>query len=170
MPFICAAYVRRISGISWQDRIPNTEVLSHCHMRGIEAYIMEAHLRWTGHVVRMSAERLPRALLYSELSDGARKVGAPKKRFKDQLKSTLNKCDITDFEALVSDRAQWKTAVKCGVAKFEDARIEELRERRRCRKERILAQGCYPCHKCPKVCHSYIGLVSHLRAHDRKGE
>ncbi|PFX20141.1 Galectin-3-binding protein B [Stylophora pistillata] len=127
--------LRRISGIPWQDRIPNTEVLSHCHMSGIEAYIMEADLRWTGHVVRMSAERLPRALLYSELSDGARKeVGALKKRFKDQLKSTLNKCDITDFDALVSDRAQWKTAVKCGVAKFEDARIEDLRECCCCRK------------------------------------
>ena len=133
--------LRRLSGISWQDRIPNTEVLFHCHMRGIEAYIMEAHHRWIGHVVRMSAGRLPRALLYSKLSDGARKVGA------------LKKCGITDFEALVSDRAQWKTAVKCRVAKFEDARIEDLRGRRRCRKERILAQGCYPCHKCPKVCH-----------------
>ena len=80
---------------------------------------MVAHLRWTGHVVRMSAERLPRALLYSELSDGARKVGAPKKRFKDELKSSLSKCDITDFEALANDRGQWKTTVKTGVAKFE---------------------------------------------------
>ena len=126
---------------------------------------MVAHLRWTGHVVRMSAERLPRALLYSELSDGA-----PKKRFKDQLKRSLSKCDITDFEALANDRGQWKTAVKTGVAKFEKARIANLRERRRCREERILAQGCYPCDKCPKVCHSWIGLVSHRQARDRKGE
>ena len=94
-----------------------------------------------------NAERQPRSLLYSELSDGARKVGAPKKRFKDQLKSSLSKCDIADFEALANERGQWKTAVKTGVAKFEKARIDDLRERRRCRKERILAQGCYPCDK-----------------------
>ena len=84
-----------------------------------------------------------RALLYSEISDGARKVGAPKKRFKDQLKSSLRKCDITDFEALANDRGQWKTAVKTGVAKFEKARIDDLRESRRCHKESILAQGCF---------------------------
>ena len=53
--------LRRISGIYWQDRLPNTEVLSRFQTHGIEAYIMVAHLRWTGRVVRMSAERLPRA-------------------------------------------------------------------------------------------------------------
>ena len=74
--------LRRISGISWQDRLPNTEVLSRCQMRGIEAYIMVAYLRWTEHVVLLSEERLSRALLYSELSDGSCKVGAPKMRFK----------------------------------------------------------------------------------------
>ena len=30
----------RIGGISWQDRIPNTEVLSCYHMRGIKAYML----------------------------------------------------------------------------------------------------------------------------------
>ena len=44
---------------------------------------MVAHLQWTGHIVCMSAERLPRAFSFSKLSDGACKVGAPKKRFKD---------------------------------------------------------------------------------------
>ena len=65
-------------------------MLSRCQMRGIEARRMVAHLRWTGHIVRMSAERLPRVLSDSELSDGAREVGSPKKRFKDQLKRLLS--------------------------------------------------------------------------------
>ena len=52
---------------------------------------MEACLRWTRYVARMSEERLPCALLYSELSDGARKVGTPKKRFKDQLNNSPRK-------------------------------------------------------------------------------
>ena len=46
-------YLRRIAGVEWQDRVPNTEVLERCGMRGIVAYIMEAHLRWVGHVIRM---------------------------------------------------------------------------------------------------------------------
>ena len=107
--------LRRIAGISWQDRIPNNEVLSRYHMRGIEVYIMEARLRWAGHVIQMSDERLPRALLHGELSDGARPVGAPKKRLKDLLKSSLTKCGISDFELLAHDRAQCRTAVKVGV-------------------------------------------------------
>ena len=53
---------------------------------------MEVRLWWAGHVVRMGEERLPRALLYSELSDVTRPFGAPKKRFKDQLKKSLAKC------------------------------------------------------------------------------
>ena len=53
------------------------------------------------------------------------------------MKSSLSKCDITDFEALANDRCQWMTAVKTGVAKFEKARIDDLRERRRCGKDRI---------------------------------
>ena len=138
-------------------------------MRGNKAYIMEACLRWTGHVVCTSAERLPRALLYSELSDGARKVGAPKMRFKDQLKSSLSKCDITDFEVLANDRGLWKTAVKTGVARFENARIEDLKDSRCCRKERVSVQGCYPYDRCPKVCLSRIGPVNLQRAHNRKG-
>ena len=43
---------------------------------------MEARIRWAGHVVRMSEERLSRALLYSELSDGTRPLGALKKRLR----------------------------------------------------------------------------------------
>ena len=59
----------------------------------------------------MSAERLPCAPLYSELSDGARKVGAPKMRFKDQLKNSLSKCDITKFKVLANDRGLSLSAV-----------------------------------------------------------
>ena len=76
---------------------------------------------------------------------------------------------ISDFETLARDKTKWRTAVKAGAAKFEECRIEELEERRRCRKERMSVPGCYLCERCPKVCGSDIGLVSHCRAHDRKG-
>ena len=32
------------------------------------------------------------------------------------------------------------------------------------------APGCYPCDRCPNVCGSVIGLVSHRKARDRKGD
>ena len=46
-------YLRRIAGVKWQDQVPNMEVLERCSIRGIVDYIMEAHLRWVGHVIRM---------------------------------------------------------------------------------------------------------------------
>ena len=45
--------LRKIAGIKWQDRVPNTEVLRLCGISGIEAFLLAAQLRWVGHVVRM---------------------------------------------------------------------------------------------------------------------
>jgi len=51
--------LRRIAGIRWQDRVPNTEVLRLCGISGIEAFLLAAQLRWVGHVVRMEDDRIP---------------------------------------------------------------------------------------------------------------
>ena len=59
--------LRRICNIRWQDRVPNTDVLEKCGLTSIEALLMNSQLRWAGHVVRMSDERIPKALLYGQL-------------------------------------------------------------------------------------------------------
>ena len=41
--------LRKIAGIKWQDRGPNTEVLRLCGSSGIEAFLLAAQLRWVGH-------------------------------------------------------------------------------------------------------------------------
>jgi len=53
--------LRRIARITWQDKIPNTEVLQRCEISGIEEFIIKAQLRWVGHVRRMSDSRIPKA-------------------------------------------------------------------------------------------------------------
>jgi len=60
--------LRQIAGIKWQDKIPNTEVLERCKMTGIEVFLRQAQLRWSGHLVRMPDTRLPKAIFYSQLS------------------------------------------------------------------------------------------------------
>jgi len=37
--------------------------------------MIAAQFRWTGHVIRMSNDRLPKIIFYSELKDGARARG-----------------------------------------------------------------------------------------------
>jgi len=74
-----------------------------------EHLLLKRQLRWLGHVTRMPDNRLPRRLLYGELTVGQRSVGRPKKRLIDHTKANLLKCDIkpSDLEALASDRDIW---------------------------------------------------------------
>ena len=86
--------LRQIAGIKWQDKIPDTEVLEHCKMTaGIEAFLRQAQLRWSGHLVHMPDTRLPKAIFYSQLSSGSRVCGRPVKRYKDSLKKRLQLCN-----------------------------------------------------------------------------
>jgi len=62
--------LRRIAHVRWQDKKPNTEVLEICGTTDIEAFLLTAQFRWTGRVVRMSDDRLPKVIFYSELQQG----------------------------------------------------------------------------------------------------
>ena len=52
--------LRKIIGIKWQDFVPNTEVLKTCNIDGIETFLLSAQFRWSGHLVRMEDERIPK--------------------------------------------------------------------------------------------------------------
>ena len=62
--------LRKICGISWKDKLPNTVVLKCCKLDGIEALLIKCQLRWAGHVVRMEDNRIPKAVFYGELTSG----------------------------------------------------------------------------------------------------
>ena len=86
-------HLRRLLGISWKDRIPNTEVLQTAETESVEAKIAAAQLRWSGHVHRMPNYRMPQQVMYGELCEGRRNQGGQRLRFKDTLKPSL-KCAI----------------------------------------------------------------------------
>ncbi|PFX19285.1 hypothetical protein AWC38_SpisGene16303 [Stylophora pistillata] len=81
--------LRSILGIKWQDMITNLEVLDRAETTSIEAMILKAQLRWTGHIIRMDSDRIPKQLLYGVLSKGKRKQGRPLKRFKECIKANI---------------------------------------------------------------------------------
>ena len=136
--------------------------------------LLKSQLRWAGHVSRMDDQRQPKIALYGELSNGHRDRGAPKKRYKDSLKKSLGACHIDhrQWSILAADRDAWRRTVHQAVSSFEDSRTENLREKRRRRKNREASAAVpdvtFDCSHCGRTFLSRIGLVSHERACSRR--
>ena len=109
----------------------------------------------------MSPDRLPRCIYFSELAEGIRDVGGPRKRRKDLLASNLRKCDIPTqhFEQLANDRDSWKTTCSNGVAIYTE-RFNEAARARRARRHQPGAQPqhIFACGTWGRACGSRIGL------------
>ena len=151
--------LRRILGISWQDRVPNKDF--PCMF----AMLSQRRLRWLGHILLMEDGRLPKDVLYGELTSGSRPVGRPMLRYKDVCKGGMKSAEINpdSWEAAAADRSNWRHW--CAEA---EARREELwhdkRERQRARAASAPSQPTsYTCSNCNKDCLSRIGLYSHSR-------
>ena len=72
--------LRRSLRIRWQHKITNEEVLRRTGITTMYTTISQRRLRWLGHVLRMSDERIPKAMLYSELVVVKRNVDRPRLR------------------------------------------------------------------------------------------
>ena len=92
----------------------NKETLERTGLPSMEDLLIKKNLRWTGHLMRMSSDRLPKQILYSQLSSSFRKRGRPRLRFKDTIKRNLKLRDIkTDsWQSLSLQRAKWRAVVK----------------------------------------------------------
>jgi len=116
----------------------NTEVLQICTISGIEALLIAAQVRWTGHVIEVN-NRLPKIIFYSEhceLQDGARSRSGQRKRYKDMLKGNLKRCSIVpaDLETLAMERSKWRLLYKTSIRQFESDRIRAVEAKREQRK------------------------------------
>jgi hypothetical protein len=152
----------------WQDRIHNTEVLQICGITGVEVFLLTAHFRWTGHVVRKADKRLPKMIFYGQLEQGARCHGRPLKRYKNVLKANMKACSIEpkELEMLVADRSAWRATCRDAVQDFESDRVQALQEKRTQHKMGTRpTTGGFPCDTCGRICTSRIGLFSHGRTH-----
>ena len=147
--------LRKLLGIKWQDKIPDTEVLTRAGLPSIFTILMQSQLRWAGHVARMPDHRLPKKLLFGELQEGKRSLGRPKKRFKHTLKASLKAFNIshTTWEQTAEDRDGWRAAVHQGAKSYEANRIAVAEQRREARKNstnRSPAAATIPCPYYPE--------------------
>ena len=75
--------IRRMLGISCQDKVTNADVLSRASLPTMYTMLRQRRLRWLGHVRRMEDGRIPKDILYGELALGRRTTGRPHLRYKD---------------------------------------------------------------------------------------
>ena len=161
--------LRKLLGIKWQEKLPDTEVLTRAGLPSIYTMLMQSQLRWAGHVARMPNHRLPKKLLFGELQEGKRSRGAPRKRFKDCLKASLKafKVNPDSWEAAAQDRSRWRATIHEGAKNYEANRTSAAEQRRQVRKDSAKdpAAAAIPCPHCPRLFRARIGLTSHLRTH-----
>ena len=123
-----------------------------------------AALGW--HVTRMEDARMPKAVFFSELHERKRDRGAPRKRYKHQLKRQLAQAGISrqSWQQEASDRDNWRSSVRKVSCEFEAERHKAAKEKRRRQKERAASLPSsfqtFVCPKCGRVCASRIGLYS----------
>ena len=163
----------RILRLHWQQRVPHAEIRRRAGCYSIETILAARQLRWTGHVIRMPANRLPRRVLYGELAVGGRSVGRPFKRYSDTVKTSLKKSNIdpADLETAATDRTTWRVACRTGAA-FQQAELDQAAAERRARRHAAAAapptttpDPAFRCPTCGRQCRSRIGLHSHRRTH-----
>ncbi len=167
--------LRTILNIRWSDFVANTEVLELAEVISIEAMVLKVQLRWAGHVSWMEKHRLPKIVLYGELSSAYRNIGAPRKRYKDSLKKSLTACciDHRQWATRAADRDSWQRTVQQAFSLFEDTRRASIEDIRRRRKKRVppapILDQTFTCSHCDRTCLSRIGPVSHQRACRKRG-
>ncbi|BHF78060.1 hypothetical protein SprV_0602117000 [Sparganum proliferum] len=105
----------------WQDRIPDTGVQERTGILSIYAILRQLQLRWSGHLLRMDDEGLPKRLFYTDVGMGSSRQGGQVRRHKDILKASLKRLSINpaNWEDLARDRPTWRRTVKTGATIYE---------------------------------------------------
>ena len=75
--------IHRILVISWLDKITNTDFLSRVGLPSMYTLLRQRRLRWLGYFRHMDDGRIPKYILYGELTLGRRTTGHPHLRHKD---------------------------------------------------------------------------------------
>ena len=151
--------------IKWQDKILDTAVLKKAGMQSMHTVLKLAQLRWTGHVIKMSDERL----FYGELQEGKRSQGGHKKRYQTSLKDFV--IPIWSWEKFAQERSKWRGLINKGAALYKKKRICEAERKRRQRKAKTNGSTAVSmtliCFTCNRQFRARIGTVSHQRTHQR---
>ena len=65
------------------DKVTNKEILERTGLPSMDDLLIRKNLQWTGHLMRISSDRLPKQILYSQLSSGHREREREREREKE---------------------------------------------------------------------------------------
>ena len=124
--------LRRILGITWQDRVKNKDVLEKGGIPSLYTLLKQRRMRWLGHVKRMKDGHIPKDRLYGALVTRKRPTGRPQLRFKDVCKRDLQALGINadSWEVTATDRNVWRHTVKLGLSQYEETQRVKAEEKR----------------------------------------
>ena len=151
-----------------QQSLKRECTLASQHIPSIDALLTQSQLRWSGHLVRMQDNRLPKRLFYTELVEGHRSRGRPKPCYKDTLKKSRQKSDIDEeqWEIMATNRSEWRQATTKGTEAYENERQRRQMEKRAVVRARSkCTEYSTECPVCGRLCASDFGLRSHTRVH-----
>ena len=108
--------------------MPDKEVLKKASLPSIESILLQCSC---------AGLATSQAVFFSELQEGKRDRGAPRKRYKDQLTRQLAQTGIShqSRQQEASDRDSWLSSVRKASCEFEVERHKAAKEKRRRQKE-----------------------------------
>jgi len=86
------------------------KILQKTNITSLYNTLIQKDLRWAGHINRLDNTRIPKQVLYSQLTEGSRDIGKPRLRYKDTIKCNLKDKEISlgKWQMLSLDRPRWR--------------------------------------------------------------
>ena len=109
--------LRRICRIFWPRTISNLDLHAKTQSEAIQTAIKKRRLRWLGHVLRMSPNRITRVAL-RWTPQGKRKQGRPKATWRRTVEKEIKAMGLTWGEAEMAalDRIGWRQRVEASCS------------------------------------------------------
>ena len=124
--------IRRILGISWQDKVTIADALSRAGLPTMYTLLRQRRLRW------LDDGRIPKDILYGELALGRRTTGRPHLRYIDVCGKRCEGYRHRHYvlgAGIAADRTKWRSALKQHLKTGEDKLTTAAADKRARRKE-----------------------------------
>ena len=108
--------LRRICNIFWPNKISNNDLYQKTGCTSMEQEIKKRRLRWLGHVLHMSPERIPKVALRWTPA-GKRKRGRHKTTWRKTVEHELKEMDLSwgEAQATAKNRDKWKEVIAAAL-------------------------------------------------------